>query len=788
MLSKSPLSVNEFRLGSNPASPPATGGPATARNLYFPGHAGVRIKMPPAPTTAQEPLNRALRELCTATKVVSFYPAEHPAVRVAVGRFLASMNGLLANETEIQLGFGDAGVVYQGEFLPDNDRALQAFAGYLLNRGVARITLRRGLDAEIFTTFLRLLASDPSQIVRQGGLAKFLESRGVTSLQIGEIDLEKILASEADSPGPDAPKGEQGAWKRIVSDFLRGSGGRASEGTKSLIRSLATEAGMLRELMEEMGAASPRDLPSLMGRLAEEIRKEVPESLDPFLGNLGESLLKLPPKLRMDLVLHKIPLADGTSDLMAGVCGKMTDPMIVELVSSFLESERQLSPRLFAVCSKVFAARGRSAPYFGPVTARLQEKGGNPDLGRIWQSLQGLLVESDKDYLSETYKATLEAVSRQAEDLDAAVQEAVSVAPGFDEAFAADAIAGHACRVIISALDAEVDEPRADALREDLDRRVKKVSGRGSLPLLSEALRALSEVRGDDPMAPTRAAMDRRVRSAADQMVSVFRAEYGRLTEEEHSRAIRTFKELGGVVGHALLDGLGEEESWEVRKGLVTALSAVGRPAVPLLLKRLTDPSWYLVRNAVLLLGEIGGQSLVEPLAALLQHEEPRVRREAAGALGKVGGPRAVAHLRRAVLDPEVGTVAARVLGEIDRENTVAMFTKRLHRAGVLMLEDGPVREAITVLGEMEATEAVPALSRILGRGLWIPISRGDMVRSQAAQALRRIGTPEAMEAIRKASHSSRRVVRDTCESLSGGGAPAPTDGALPPSGREARR
>jgi len=225
-----------------------------------------------------------------------------------------------------------------------------------------------------------------------------------------------------------------------------------------------------------------------------------------------------------------------------------------------------------------------------------------------------------------------------------------------------------------------------------------------------------------------------------------------------------------------------------VRKGLLTALSAVGRPAVPLLLKRLTDPSWYLVRNALLLLGEIGGQSLVEPVAALLQHEEPRVRREAAGALGKIGGPRAVAHLRRAILDTEAGNVAARVLGEIDRENTVTMFTKRLHRAGLLVLDDGPVQEAITVLGEMEAAEAVPALSRVLGRGFWIPMGRGDRVRSHAAQALRRIGTPEAMEAIRKASRSSRRVVRDTCESLFRGGATTPAGDAPPTSGSEERR
>jgi HEAT repeat protein len=174
-----------------------------------------------------------------------------------------------------------------------------------------------------------------------------------------------------------------------------------------------------------------------------------------------------------------------------------------------------------------------------------------------------------------------------------------------------------------------------------------------------------------------------------------------------------------------------------------------------------------MVRNVAMLLGEMGGQSLVEPLAGLLKHPEPQVRREAASALGKIGGSRTVAHLRQAILDPEVSTIAARVLGELDRENTVALFARRLAKTGRVVPDERGAREAITILGEMEATEAVPALTRILGRGLWLPISAGDTLRTQAAQALRRIGTPEALEAIEHGTRSIRRVVRDTCLSLS---------------------
>src|SRR5207249_615787 len=132
-----------------------------------------------------------------------------------------------------------------------------------------------------------------------------------------------------------------------------------------------------------------------------------------------------------------------------------------------------------------------------------------------------------------------------------------------------------------------------------------------------------------------------------------------------------------------------------------------------------------------------------------------------------------------------VGTVAAGVLGEIDRENTVEMFMKRLSRAGMVLIDDGPVREAIAVLGEMEAIESVPVLSRILNQGLWLPFSKGDMIRTQAAQALRRIGTSEALAAIRTASRSIRRMVRETCAALAPSAVPVTSADAA---GREARR
>ena len=744
--------------------------------------------MPFNPQDPADPITRVVREISTATKVVSFYPSQHPAVRAAVDRVLATLGSLFNREAEVELAFAEAGVLHQGEYLSDSDPTLKAFAAFLLNRGVARLAFRRGLDAASLTQFLRLLGSDPRSLTTQGGLARQLQEMHVSTIVLGEIDLEKILASEAESvPGENAStQEEKGAWKRLVTNYLREPAGTSPSGIRTLLKGLATEPSRLAEWLEDAGSGAGRELPKLVGRLAEEIRKELPECLEGLADQLGEALLQINPRLRLDLMLQKIPLSGGAGDLMERVASSLSETSVVSLISSFVDAEQQLSPRLFAVCARVFSTRGKSAPYFGPVTARLAEQGEkSADLGRIWQSLQGLLVESDQDYLSETYKATLETVADRTVEVDPELKEALSKSEGFPVAFASEAIADHAFRMIMGALDVETDAARVEELRGDLERRSRQMSGRERMALLAEAVRAISQPRGDDLKTSTRIAMDKRVRSVVEQMVRVFRSDYERLTEEERGRAGIDFKELGGIAAPVIVDALAEEENWEIRKGLITVLASLGRAAVPVLLRRLDDPSWFLVRNVALLLGEIGGQGLVDPLSGLLRHPEPRVRREAASALGKIGGSRAVASLRQAILDPEVSTVVARVLGEIDRESTVALFSKRLAKTHRVVTDVRPAREAIAVLGEMEATEAVPALSRILRRGLWFPLSAGDTLRTQAAQALHRIGTPDAVEALRQGARSVRRVVRDTCLSLAQKEGPG-ADASPPPSAEAA--
>jgi hypothetical protein len=102
------------------------------------------------------------------------------------------------------------------------------------------------------------------------------------------------------------------------------------------------------------------------------------------------------------------------------------------------------------------------------------------------------------------------------------------------------------------------------------------------------------------------------------------------------------FGDLGVEV---LLDVLADEEDRDRRALLVAVLRQAAAGHVGPLAARLDDPRWYVVRNAVTLLGSAGGPEVLDRLAAVAREGPPAVRREAARSLVLAGGPAATPYL-----------------------------------------------------------------------------------------------------------------------------------------------
>ena len=226
---------------------------------------------------------------------------------------------------------------------------------------------------------------------------------------------------------------------------------------------------------------------------------------------------------------------------------------------------------------------------------------------------------------------------------------------------------------------------------------------------------------------------------------------------------------LGDKVVRRLMHLLAEEDLAAHRRLLGEVLVGIGPAAVPILLEHLFDERWYVVRNAVTILGELRSQDALIHLTPLLEHRDLRVRRETIRALSRIGGQRAIDILLQAAEadDQETRRQALLSLGAIRAASAIPTLLKLLEHTDWSQRSIDIKKDAMRALGEIRSHEAVAPLARILGkRRLWRR-ARHDELRVAAAAALGEIADAEARAALEQASRDrSASVARAAVQAL----------------------
>ena len=212
-----------------------------------------------------------------------------------------------------------------------------------------------------------------------------------------------------------------------------------------------------------------------------------------------------------------------------------------------------------------------------------------------------------------------------------------------------------------------------------------------------------------------------------------------------------------------LLQALAEEEDLLVRKAIIEIVTRIGKTAVPAILENLTDARWYMVRNMITILGNLGMPELAPHVASTLSHPDPRVKKEAIKALSKIPHPTAVTALCGLCFFPEETvalTATAALASKKETEAVVALY--RRASAKILLYPNYRLaHEAIDSLRAIGTGEAVTALEEILA--LHVPW-RTEKFRAMKFHALRSISkikgerSEEVLERARRSDDPSLRA------------------------------
>lgn len=212
---------------------------------------------------------------------------------------------------------------------------------------------------------------------------------------------------------------------------------------------------------------------------------------------------------------------------------------------------------------------------------------------------------------------------------------------------------------------------------------------------------------------------------------------------------------LGPAAANHLTERLSQESDRSRRSRLLEALKACGQTAEVPLLESLKSSEWFVVRNALIVLGEVAGPERVSDLLPYLNHADLRVETAAVRTIARLGGREAetaLGHLLSTRMDATLLLEVLFLLGELKSRNSIPAILALIKASkGRTRPGHDKVREkAIEVLGHLGSPAAIPELAHLLHRqkGFFRDTKEPLPIRILALHALQAIGTPEALTEI----------------------------------------
>jgi hypothetical protein len=228
----------------------------------------------------------------------------------------------------------------------------------------------------------------------------------------------------------------------------------------------------------------------------------------------------------------------------------------------------------------------------------------------------------------------------------------------------------------------------------------------------------------------------------------------------QKTEAATVLRRMGADGTEVLVYAMVNAEDMGERRAYFNALKEMTEGS-ELLVHMLSHDQWFVVRNVADLCGELKLESAVPALAKQVGHSDERVRRAVTGALGRIGGSAAVEPLRRALRDPSPG-VRMEASKQLDgrRNKNLAMSL------AVAADEESKVdvqKEMYLALGRIGSIEAIQALRKAAEPGGRLFKRKPLAIRLAAVAGLHAAG-PSAANALKDMLKDDEREVREAVE------------------------
>ncbi|MBW3562650.1 MAG: HEAT repeat domain-containing protein [Actinobacteria bacterium] len=617
-----------------------------------------------------------LRQVSLGLSTYRLFPGDiaQPAYVAAVLRVRAA--------AERALEHGPLSVEVHGEgfvgFESATDEALSKLASALFDRRAERLEIRGIPDQHDLAAFYESLTFPPEELLGTGGLPRMLRRRGVATIAVEDVEPE---ATEEPLRTTVLTAEQREIWER-----------------------LDDPAGFATDLMIGGLSGSPADQAESVYRRFRAVLASLPPELTghpDLYSRLHRIVGHLPAGTRRAFAGYVIGRVES-DELAQGYLGTMTDAELARVLVDL--GDKGPSP---VDVARRLSAVGDRADDLAELTLALMM--GRDDSGAIVPEFDAAVegAGSSGRAVVETVSEMLARAVHVTEDSDVA-----EVRNGFPSSTEERQTLG--LRALRDYLTVEDDLERVGAVLESWAEEAQTALVAREGDLVGRLLRTVEEASGSDP--DRGALFDRRRRDIVDRRTVAQLVEDTDLDRYDELTAL--LHPFGVAALDPLLDVLAAEEDAGVRGQLVAVASDLasrdGSEAIGPVVERLSDPRWYVVRNALVILERLGTSEVFPQVATAAQHPNPQVRKECVRALPPVGGERSVPYLVRLALDRDasVRTSALQQLSAIATQRAAEGLAE-VARRGV---DSAEKRDALERLAKHPADGVDDLLRELAGR------------------------------------------------------------------------
>ncbi len=713
-------------------------------------------------------LTNLVVELNIARRHLAAYPKGHPVIATATQRVLSLLVQVLEFRDEITLGVAKDRLMVGTTILEQGNLIFRDFARILFERGIALLTLQKGLSGPELEQFNEFLSWKREVVYDAGGMAQLLAQHGVSHVLVQGIDYSLFKVAGEGDGSDEATEAEHpfDLWERFVAGLTEGTlnpygeqGPADAIDPEVLALIVSTKNGW------EEGSEAAESYEQAFSTLLHDIDRESVasrysvesiEKLSRFIGSLS-------PGLRRQFMHSSFHHLANHGNVAESVLSRFSDDVIMEALQESGQSENYVPPIILNLLQKL-AATGA-----GQRQSKLQELIGTSNDEEMAKKFRVIFQEDELDkYIPQDYQQALRTIVNS---------ESLTVDEEYELTELKSTLASHSVETQVSAIILELmNSPAEEWLVEVLERNLSELCqyflDSGDFATLITLFDRISGAQaGDD------GSFDQKTR---DEMLDVF----GRLEfVEEVLRGpvvwgkvkfgeIRTvIQRIGEPFIEPLFNRLAEEENISLRRFYMGMLIEMGNAVRDAALLRLGDSRWYFVRNLLVILRALNDPLIVTHLHRLIANQQPKLRQELLKTL---------LHFR----DPEGERLLAQDLGSTNEElrlNAIQISGKSrnpavfkylldiLRKSGLSAADVEVKKNSLFALAEMGDPRALPCLEDILkGRSLFSSAML-NRLKAEVVRTLDRYPSAEATRILQQvAGGGDKELARLANESLRG--------------------